>query len=76
MGSEYTKAQKNATDRYMKNRHTLRVVVTDEEKEVIQKHASKTDGSMNAFIKRAIAETMLRDKPTQQERNIMAIVED
>ena len=63
MGAKYTEAQKKATKEYMENRHTLRVVVTNEEKKMIQNHAAQFgNGSMNAFIKRAIMETMERDK--------------
>jgi predicted HicB family RNase H-like nuclease len=63
MGREYTKAQKQATDRYMQGRKTLRVVVTEEEHKQIMKHAEAHDnGSMNAFVKRAISEQMERDK--------------
>lgn len=63
MGSKYTEAQKNATKEYMKDKHTLRVVVTNEDCERIREHAANFDnGSMNAFIKRAINETMERDK--------------
>ena len=63
MGKEYTEAQKAATAKYMEGRKTIRVVVTDEEHNIIKKHAEQFDGnSMNAFIKRAITETMERDK--------------
>ena len=63
MGKEYTEAQKAATANYMKGRKTIRVVVTDNEHSIIKAHAEKYDNnSMNAFIKRAISETMQRDK--------------
>ena len=63
MGKEYTEAQKRATDKYMQDKKTLRVVVTEERKIIIEAHAKKYDkGSMNAFINRAINETMERDK--------------
>ena len=68
MGAKYTEAQKKATGEYMKTRHTLRVVVTNEEKEQIQNHALQYDnGSMNAFIKRSIKETIERDKVEDAE---------
>ncbi len=62
MGKEYTPAQKAATAEYMKDKHTFRVVVTKEEEKVIKAHATSRDESVNAFVKRAITETMARDK--------------
>lgn len=42
---------------------SLRIVVPKGEKAVIQTHAKKYDnGSINGFVKRAIAETIERDK--------------
>lgn len=63
MGKEYTEAQAKATAKYMEGRKTIRVVVTDDEHATIKAHAKRFDNnSMNAFIKRAISETMERDK--------------
>ena len=61
MGGKYTEAQARATAEYMKDKHTIRVVVTKEKAELIKKHASASGESMNGFIKRAINETMERD---------------
>lgn len=62
MGKEYTEAQKRATAEYMKNKHTFRVVVTKEREKQIKEHAEANGESVNGFIKRAISETMERDK--------------
>lgn len=39
----------------------LEVIVPKGEKEIIKAHADKTGESVNAFIRRAIQETMIRD---------------
>ena len=67
MGAEYTEAQKRATANYMKDKKTLRVVVTDERKKIIETHAEKYDGSINAFINRAINETMEMDNKVRRD---------
>lgn len=59
-----SEAQKRAVAKYDKNNYdSIRVRVPKGMKEVIQNHAQKyqVDGSVNAFIKRAISETMERD---------------
>ena len=64
LGSKYTEAQKKASQKYMANSlDEIKLRVPKGEKEVIKAHAEKFDGgSVNAFIQRAIAETMARDK--------------
>ena len=51
MGSKYTEGQKRATANYMKDKHTIRVVVTKEEADKYKK-AAKEKGypSLNKFI--------------------------
>ena len=61
MGGKYTKAQAKATSEYMKDKHTFRVVVTKEREKLIKEHALANGESVNAFINRAINETMERD---------------
>ena len=63
MGSKYTEAQKKASQKYMANSlDEIKLRVPKGEKELIKAHAEKYDGgSVNAFIQRAIAETMERD---------------
>lgn len=59
-----TKAQQKAVNKYMKENYD-RVLVTMKpkgRKEEIQAHAQARGESVNAFINRAITETMERDK--------------
>ena len=58
------KSNQKAVAKYCKNHYDeLKLRVPKGEKEVIKAHAEKFDGgSVNAFIQRAIAETMARDK--------------
>ena len=49
------------------NRERINLVVAKGKKAVIQAHADKLDGgSLNAFINRAITETMERDQEVTQ----------
>lgn len=58
-----SKAQQRATANYVKKTYDrIEVKVAKGKKELIQAHADKLDGgSLNAFINRAINETMERD---------------
>ena len=58
-----SKAQQRATANYVKKSYDrIEAKVTKGRKVIIQAHASKKDGgSLNAFINRAISETMERD---------------
>ena len=60
MGSKYTEGQKMATANYMKDKHTIRVVVTKEEADRYKK-AAKEKGypSLNKFIIDCIKKEML-----------------
>ena len=58
-----SKAQQNAVNKYMKNNYDrINLAVRKGMREVIQAHAAKCGESATAFIKRAIEETMARDK--------------
>ena len=60
MGSKYTEAQKNATANYMKDKHTIRVVVTKEEADRYKKAAEERGyPSLNKFIIDCIKKEML-----------------
>lgn len=61
VGGEYTKAQKEATKKYMKDKKSLRVVVSEKRHKEIKDHAFNMNESVNGFINRAINETMERD---------------
>ena len=58
-----SKAQQRATANYVKKTYDrIEIKVATGRKEIIQAHANQRDGgSLNAFINRAINETMERD---------------
>ncbi len=57
----FTPAQARAHKKYMENFVELRARVSLERREEIQAHAAAQGESVNAFINRAIQETMERD---------------
>lgn len=58
-----SKAQQKAVAKYMKNNYDdIKVRVPKGQRDIIREHAEKIDGSVNAFIIRAIRETMEGDK--------------
>lgn len=62
LGGKYTEAQKEATKKYMKRRKTIHVVVSEKRHREIKDHAASMKESINAFVIRAINETMEKDK--------------
>ena len=63
-----SKAQQRATANYVKKTYDrIEVKVMKGKKEVIQAHAQAQGESLNAFINRAITETMERDRPATEE---------
>lgn len=62
----YTEARKKANEKYLKESvEDIRIRVPKGDKSKIQKHATGTGESMNAFVVRAINETMERDNQKQ-----------
>lgn len=59
---EKTEAQKRAQKNYMEKFAVARVRMEREQYEAVQAHAAAQGESVNAFINRAISETMERDK--------------
>ena len=57
-----TEAQLRASKKYHEKFDDLRIRVPAGEKKVIEEHASSKGESVNAFVRRAIAETMARDQ--------------
>jgi len=59
-----SKAQQKAVAKYKKaNYAEIRILISPKEKkEAIQTHAATRDESLNAFVNRAIDETMEREK--------------
>lgn len=62
-----TNAQKKATAKYLEKLDELKVRMPKGKKEIIQAHAEAVGASVNAFINRAIDETMERDKAAQAD---------
>ena len=63
-----SKAQQRATANYVKKTYDrIEVKVMKGEKETIKAHAEAQGESLNAFINRAITETMERDRPSIEE---------
>lgn len=58
-----SKAQQRAVNKYMKeNYDEIKVRMPKGKKEIIQAHATKKGESVNAFVNRAVSETIERDK--------------
>ena len=57
-----TEAQLRASKKYHEKFDNLQVRVPQGQKEVIADHAASQGESLNAFVRRAISETMERDK--------------
>lgn len=63
-----SKAQQRATANYVKKTYDrIEVKVMKGEKGTIKAHAEAQGESLNAFINRAITETMERDRPATEE---------
>ena len=61
-----TEAKRRANRKYLTEKVAeLRIYVEKEEKSLIQDHAKDRNESLNAFVKRAIKETMQSDKSVQ-----------
>ena len=58
---EKTEAQKRAQKAYMEKFARIELRTTEEQREAARQHAASRGESLNAFINRAIAETMQRD---------------
>lgn len=54
-------AQRKATDKYLEKFDEMRVRVPKGQKDIAKAHAESKGESLNAFISRAITETMDRD---------------
>ena len=56
-----SEAQRKATDKYLEKFDEMRVRVPKGHKDTVKAHAEAQGESLNAFINRAITETMERD---------------
>lgn len=57
-----SEARKRANDKWREKFEELRFRVPKEKKQIIQEHAAKNGESVNAFLNRAVEETMARDE--------------
>ena len=73
----YTEARKRANEKYLSDTvESFNIRVPKGQKAVIKAHADKQNESMNAFVVRAIKETMQRDsEETPNAETIAAIKE-
>ena len=63
-----TKAQQRAVNKYVKNNYDdVKFRVPKGDKEIIQSHAARQGESVNAFLNRAVKETMERDETKPEE---------
>lgn len=56
-----SEAQKKASVKYLEKLDEIRIRMPKGKKEIIQAHAAKKGESVNAFVNRAVDETMERD---------------
>ena len=67
--SRYTEAQAKAAKKYLKESvEDVRIRVPKGQKAIIKSHAEKQGESMNAFVIRAIDETMERDSVKEPDK--------
>lgn len=61
--SPVSKSQQKAVNKYMKEKYDrINLLLPKGKKDIVQDHVQITSESVNAFINRAINETMERDK--------------
>ena len=63
-----TEAQLRASKKYHQKFDDLRIRVPAGEKEIIEKHAAARGESVNSFVRRAVAETMERERQMKDEK--------
>lgn len=59
-----SEAQLRANKKYHDKFHRLQIRITEDEKQRIDKHTATTGESVNAFVQRAVQETIERDVST------------
>lgn len=61
-----SEAQRKATDKYLEKFDEMRVRVPSGQKAIFQSHCKERGESLNSFIARAMAETMERDRGSDE----------
>lgn len=61
-----SEARLRATQKYHNKFERIQIRVTPEEKEAIEAYAEEIGESVNAFVRRAVAETIAREKANAQ----------
>ena len=56
-----TEAQLRANKKYHSKFHRMQIRITEDEKQRVDEHTAVTGESVNAFVQRAICETIERD---------------
>ena len=69
MEKKVSEAQRKATDKYLEKFDEMRVRVPKGQKDIVKAHAERRGESLNAFINRAITETMDRDTGSTADAN-------
>jgi predicted HicB family RNase H-like nuclease len=61
-----TEAQLRANKKYHSKFHRMQIRITEDEKQRVDEHTAVTGESVNAFVQRAIWETIERDIATRE----------
>lgn len=61
-----SEAQLRANKKYDQKFHKLQIRLTHDEQDILESHIENTGESVNAYVRRAIFETMERDKAKLQ----------
>lgn len=65
--TKHYEQRKEANKRYLAKFEEVRIRITKDEKDCLKAHSDGMGESMSEFIKRAIAETMMRDEEKRSQ---------
>ena len=63
-----SEAQLRANKKYHQKFHKLQVRISYDEKDILESHAESTGESVNAFVRRAIAEAIAHDNARASQK--------
>ena len=66
MGAKYTAGQIKATEKYMQDKHVIKLVVTKEKAQQYKQIAQMRGQSLNRFVIECIEEHLRRDVKTER----------